>query len=292
MVLLACLGLLGGLFGSAGGEAVCSFQARLRAALDLTQTMQVVYRDVLGEGPGHWDDDPLVPAQEVNCLTWIQIVLAHAYGGERGVEECLRTLRYYGGVISFGTRKHFIDLWTTLDPGPLKPLAGGACVPDRVFEVTLDPQGWLDHLGFPCPSFEAARRVRISAYSAEALQTCLDALAPGIYLSFPVANQRYLASFGQFTGPMIQVHGLFLERGENGTLVHHASFAQRAVIRMGLPRFLLRFGDVFQGYALYRLDENWSCQARSSPVLKEAFPSACERALDRGQRRCVDFISQ
>ena len=48
------------------------------ASLRESQRFQVVVDDMLGEGKGH-DPQPLYPDQEVNCLIWLQWVLAQSY---------------------------------------------------------------------------------------------------------------------------------------------------------------------------------------------------------------------
>ena len=91
---------------------------RIAAAIEQTRDLQVVYTDPLGEGPFHFDPDPLLPGDQIDCMTWLQWVLALAYAGPDGDPALwLQALRYYRSTIGFDTRKHYICLLYT-SPSP------------------------------------------------------------------------------------------------------------------------------------------------------------------------------
>src|SRR5215218_8871341 len=95
---LALLGLLLTVPAATAGaqETDPAFNKRVEAALEGTRHIQVVYQDVLGEGPGSWDPDPRYPNGQVNCLTWLQLVLAEAYGHDPQEKlQVMDRLRYF-----------------------------------------------------------------------------------------------------------------------------------------------------------------------------------------------------
>ena len=68
-------------------------------AIDLSQQdMHIELSDMLGEGEGGWDSDPRVPSASLNCMTWLQWVLAMAY---RPTDlSGLDAIRYYNSEVS------------------------------------------------------------------------------------------------------------------------------------------------------------------------------------------------
>ena len=167
----------------------------------------------------------------------------------------LNALRYYGGEISFSTRKHFIDRWLALEPGPLVPMTG--CVPDRHLDMTLDLDLFRTSRNYPCSLYAPQRDTfSIDYLSASALSSCVVALPPGYYIAFPIASDDYLEKY-HHSGPMGRVHGLLLEVTEQATTVHHASTAYEAIVSDPLAVFLDDIGDFFRGYDLYTFDPVW-----------------------------------
>ena len=81
---------------------------------------KVAYSTSLGEGEGAFDPSSRYIGDTVNCMTWMQGVIASAYGEtEQQRMQYLDSLRYYGDTISFGTRKHYVDRWLALESEPL-----------------------------------------------------------------------------------------------------------------------------------------------------------------------------
>lgn len=69
--------------------------------------------DPLGEGRGAAiDPDPMYRFDALDCMTYIEIVMALAASkDEREFEENLRDIRYFGGIPSYFMRKHFFEHW-------------------------------------------------------------------------------------------------------------------------------------------------------------------------------------
>lgn len=253
---------------------------------------KVEYTDALGDGDAAWDRGPLFPTTSVNCETWLQTVLADAYsvtGSSR--QSVMNLLRYYGGVQSFATRKHYPLHAVTHDPGPLKAIAVDACAPSSE-TVTLGFETFKKSAGFACPLFrETATPETFSYVPREGIANCLNSRlsTSGPLVVYAVPTARYLEKYGKTTGPMGLVHGLLLTRGDRGWTVHHASITSHKVEAALLEDYVKANSSLHKGYALYELDPNWS--ATSAPEIPEAKALAtCEETLVKsGRHRTTDF---
>ena len=246
---------------------------RMKEAIERTKLYKVVYEDVLGEGPGHWDADPRYPTDSVNCIIWFQLLLAETYG--RTPEEkqaVMDRIRYFGGQPGFAFRKHYLDHWTAFDPGPLVNVSSAGC-PFRdaqPYHLELQPQHFLDSINFPCPLYHGDKTaVDLTLDTGVGLVQCGSGLAPGFYALFPVASDRYLAKYAGFSGPMAQVHFVLLEvpplpapgeskeRDAAKFRVWHASTGSGKVIETELGSYVLHMWELFRGYLVYKIDPAW-----------------------------------
>ena len=104
-------------------DGAVEFNLRLEKAIAQSKdNIRIELQDMRGEGEGAWDSDPRVPTNTLNCMTWLQWVLALAYMPETP-QLALDAIRYYNSEPYFATRKHYIDRWLMLEPGPLQPIA-------------------------------------------------------------------------------------------------------------------------------------------------------------------------
>jgi hypothetical protein len=225
------------------------------AALLESQRFKVIVDDMLGEGKGH-DPQPLYPEQEVNCLIWLQWVLARSYSKEHSsVEQNLNALRYYEGTIDFGHRKHFVDRWTMLEPGPL--VSSSLCVTDRAETVLLNLNGLTEKVGFTDPLYEPEQARFLISYSSRAVfEGCVGALPDGYYVLFPIATMRYLERWSS-PSPMLQVHAMVLEINGEERKLWHASIDKKGVVWEEPLAFSERMGEMIQGFRLYELSPSW-----------------------------------
>ncbi len=277
------------------------FTQRVREALEKTRNVSVVYQDVLGEGPGSWDPDPRYPEGKVNCLTWLHLLLAEAYGSNP--EEKLAVmdrLRYFDGHPAFGLRKHFIDQWAALDPLPLRRVDFSFCRSSAVqpFHLDLSPGTFTKSISYGCPLYHQDKTaVDLEVIPPHGLVQCGGMLPEGYYVLFPVATERYLQKYGTFSGPMAQVHSVLLEvaavsGGVGGVgvppesrdaaqyKVFHASISSGKVVETELASYVLHMWNLYRGYVVYELVPDWDW--KSQPPLDEEARAvlACEKRLE------------
>jgi hypothetical protein len=247
---------------------------RIEAAIALTIPLAVDASDPLGEGPGHFDPDPRRPENRIDCMTWLQWVLALAYAEpETDPQPWMDALRYYGGVIGFDTRKHYVDRWLWMDGGPIEPVA----CPEALCEeewVQLELGGLPASRGFPCSIWRPeVRETRIQTTSPENLEELIATLEPGFYVLFGLASPHYLGLYGEHSGPMAQVHPALLHKGAQTTRITHASTALERVAEVDLSEWLDATKRLHRGSVLYQLNPEWD---PSSAVLQVTPESRCQ----------------
>jgi hypothetical protein len=271
---------------------------RLTAAISGSMKMFVVREDVLGEGEGAWDSDPRYPSDTVNCLTWLQFLLSEVYS--RGPDDktaVMDRIRYYGGHIGYGTRKHFLDHWLSIEPAPLKRIDLKNFTGFRRASIQLDFEHFRTFHNYPCRLYRQDLSVlEVDYLTSEGLLECVNTLAPGHYVAFAVAKEKYLLLFGAGSGPMGLVHSLILtidgQQSPDVSLpqsdrarIYHASTFLGAVIEVPLQSYLAQMVDVFDGFALFELDPSWDA---SSPVEENDEARSilrCEAALHGNESR-------
>ena len=239
---------------------------RIAAAIEQSRSLIVDYQDPLGEGPFHFDPDPLLPADRIDCMTWLQWILAQAYAGSSpDPEPWLRALRYYGGAVGFDTRKHYVDRWLWLEPGPMRAVdCGEHC---RAELIQLDPQQLIATREAPCPLWRGdVTAVEVQFIPQDELAEVMSALEPGFYVLFGVATERYLELYGS-SGPMAQVHPALLHVSAEGLTVSHASTALERVATVPIAEWMHAVRNLHRGTALYALDPSWSLS--STPLVIE-----------------------
>lgn len=282
--------------GPAAAEAAGpAFTLRVREALERTRGAKVVYQDVLGEGPGAWDQDPRYPGDQVNCLTWLHLLLAKAYGqSSREKLQVMDRLRYFNGQPGFGLRKHFIDQWTALDPLPLRKVDFGFCRSSAVqpYHLDLTPAVFAKNVGYSCPLYGAKQTsVDLDLVPAHGLVQCAGMLPEGFYVIFPVASERYLQRYGKLSGPMGQVHAVLLAaEGEPGVKpedrdaaqlkVYHASISSGKVMEAELGSYLLNMWNLYRGYVVYELVPDWNWKEKPALDDEARAIAACEAGLE------------
>lgn len=280
MLLLALLG------GIAHAAPTPELDARVAAAVQQTRGLRVVYSDPLGEGDGP-DPDPRLPGTDVDCMTWVQWVLALAGGPPQDAPARLDALRYYGGQVGFRTRKHYLDRWLAWEPGPLQAVDLSAH-PDRASHVvSIEPVLLRAAHGARCPLWrEDERTFRVDHLPADAALASAGAWEPGWYVLTGIATEKYLRKYGQEVGPMGQVHLFLLDATEAGRAgkppedwtLWHASTLRGAVFEDRLGRLLGNTRTIYRGFVPYRVGDSPS--GTGTPVMLD--PATCGDASPPG----------
>ena len=248
----------------------------LSRALNQSTLFEVRYSAGLGEGKGHFDSMPRSVDGTVNCMTWLQWVLASAYAADESQQaRYLQDIRYYDSVVSFGTRKHYIDRWVALDPTPLVPLNNERCRPDVLGYVTLETDLFKEKHGYTCPLYEdSQRQFPVESLTRGKMTDCLKALPEGYYVLFFVGSDLYMERWGKY-GKMGQVHSMIVQKAEEVT-VYHASVDKQRVVTETWPQLSERLESVALGYTIYGLTDSWP--SPRSPSQQSLTIAACEQA--------------
>jgi len=175
-------------------------------------------------------------------------------------------LRYFGNEVGFDTRKHYVDRWLAMDPGPMTAVS---LPEDLVTELTVELS--LDGLpalrGYPCPLWRSNfRSVSFQAIPQDMVHAAVSRLESGFYVLFGVASPRYLELYGEHSGPMGQVHPALLEVTETEVRVHHASTAKEEVVTVPLDAWLTGNQRLHRASTIYALDPTWDPQRRALTI--------------------------
>lgn len=263
---------------------------RMAEAVATTIERRVVLEDVLGEGPGAWDAEPRYPTNKVNCLIWLQLLAAEVYGkGLPDKTPVMDKIRYFGGQVSFGTRKHYTDHWLSLESAPFKKVDLSSCGTKARHHVALDFEIFRKTKSYSCPLYKMDQAAQDFEYvTRESIGDCAQKLKSGYYVMFAVPTEKFLKHSLKQTGPMGLVHAMVLKlrdapgggtRSLDSTLIYHASTAASQVQVEPLAQYLKKSTTIHRGYVVYELDPAWDY---SKPVTLEAQAAeilSCERKL-------------
>jgi hypothetical protein len=231
---------------------------RLAQAIANSNGFNVVREDILGEGEGAWDPDPRYPNESVNCLTWIQFLISEVYSKDS--EDKLRIMdrvRYYGGQVAYGLRKHFLDHWLSVEPEPLKKIPIKDVVGYETHAVTLDFDKFKTFHNYSGLLYrEDLTDFVVESLTPEGLISFAQTLNKGFYFMFAIPTKKYLDLFAQNCGPLGVVHSIVLQVTEK-TVVYHASTQHGKVVSLDLNDYVNNMKSVFSGYVLYVLDNQW-----------------------------------
>jgi hypothetical protein len=246
-------------------------EARIVEIIQRTKSYEVLHEDLVGEGPGGWHSAPRYPGSKVNCIIWLQLVLAEAYGYGKSADDRLLImdrLRYYKGAVGFSLRKHYIDHWLAIEPEPLLKVSLSEWATPLVHRSVLEPAVFLAHNRFPLPLYQMERTTfEVEFYERAGIIAAAQLLPRRCYIGFAVPGKAYLDRFAGQSGPMGLVHALVLDltgeatnrrpRSLNQCIIHHASTSAHKVLSEPLASYVERSSDIHSGYALYQLDHNW-----------------------------------
>lgn len=255
------------------------FSKRVETAIESTREMKIELTDMLGEGEGAWDDDPRYPTGSLNCMIWLQWVLALAYMPE-SPGPALDAIRYYNSQPAFATRKHFIDRWLALEPGPLSPVTeqlSGA----KSKTVTLELNRLVESRKYSCDlAAPMSTTITFSYLSSVEFLEAVPELGNGWYVVFPVANTAYYTDLYPASGPMGQVHSMLLDTRGSEPRIWHASIDYGSVVSEHPKAFAHRMRELIDGFTVYSLDPGWVPVKRSEATLPSTANSLrCESDL-------------
>lgn len=235
------------------GQQADLFQRRVLDAIDAHRSA-VVTSAQLGEGPGAWDSQPRVPDGATTDLLWLHTVLASAYTDEpTGQQRIQDALRYYDGRIAFSHRKHFVDRWLVLEPGPLAPVR--ACEPDLRESLSLPLAKLRERRRYGCAMHAADQAaVTLRYFSARGAAMCAGRLEDGSYVLFGVTSERTRRR--QRLGPVAQVQPALLTISSGFATVTTADASEKRVTSAGLDEFI-GGNSALSGFTIYALDPGW-----------------------------------
>jgi hypothetical protein len=198
-------------------------------------------RDPLGEGKGgHWDPDPLIDLNRVDCLTFVEQVLALAQRTTlNGATSLLATYRYDGGQVSYRRRRHFMELqWL---PGlvrvgllrDLTPEVAGDAARTLVREVTRESyrgafRRWPRRLGGSLP----LGSIRLSYVPTSKAPALAGKIPPGTIMALVRRTPE--------SWPVVVTHVGFVVRRAQELVFRHAIHVAGRVIDEPLDRYIAR----------------------------------------------------
>jgi D-alanyl-D-alanine carboxypeptidase/D-alanyl-D-alanine-endopeptidase (penicillin-binding protein 4) len=199
----------------------------------------------LGEGPGAaHDPDPLIDLSRVDCVTFVEQVLALAAGSTYAeATDVLQQIRYKNGEIDYGTRNHFFIADWIRNNAFARDVTGAlgvACTEEtrtigrrKFFELTKAPE-YLDG---------AADLPMTLSYAPESAAVQADAKIPDVALVVFIGKPKWL--FASHCGLYVR---------ENGVgMLYHASSVKNEVIAVPFADYVQGNGKIV-GFTVYVIE--------------------------------------
>ena len=213
---------------------------------DLTAVGAVYAADPLGEGPGTTPDDgPLLDYARVDCVTYVEQVLALTLSSN--TEEAMTTLqclRYKDGVIDFRWRNHyFVSDWLPNNNPWLEDITGvvggDAC---RTMTKTISRKRFFADKGLPQYADIHDEIMTTSYLPRERVADTLPALRQGDLVVFVISTPGIIAG-----------HVGLLRAHPDGLALQHAGSKAGAVVTQPLLAYLKAAPTSFLGCKFARL---------------------------------------
>jgi hypothetical protein len=216
---------------------------RIAVWADLAAVDAVYAADPLGEGPGAAPDaDPLCDFARVDCVTYVEQVLALAQSkSQADFAEMLKRLRYKDGLVDFRARNHyFVSDWLP---------ANAWCVRDVTAEVGGETVKTMTKT-IARKAFFAGKGVTSDVPDEQATAAYIPREAVGTVLGR--LKEGDVAIFVMSTPGIIAGH-VGLLRAQKGTVcLQHASQTERRVVTVPLERYLRDLPTRFVGLKVAR----------------------------------------
>lgn len=244
----------------------------LLPAIEQSRLVPVSLEQAYGEGSGAFDSRSRHSVSSLNCITWLQWVLAKSYSSPSiPLEQYLDAIRYYDYKIGFNHRKHFIDRWLIYEPAPLIPVHTQECSTSAAISVQLQLSQFREKQGYSCSLFNEESPVEhlvVPYISEQNMESCTTALPEGFYVLFMVPNERWLDRWSTI-GEMGTVHAMILHRTQESSTVYQASVDQGVVAEESWTEVGKRLSPVSLGYRVFALQSNWSPKTSEPLANKE-----------------------
>jgi hypothetical protein len=255
-------------------------QARLdwfvSAVVRRNLSWDIHYKDAMGEGPGRWHSAPRLPGHVLNCLTWLQVVLAQSYALCWGLRfpMVLDSIRYFHGIVGFSTRKHYVDQWLRLDPGPLRLMVDSPAFHAGTLVSRIEPTSLQRLRGFNGDLYAARfTDLLLPYFTYPSLLKRLAEEKNQHVILFGVPTPEYLACYSPISGPIALGHAILCERdsteGSGGYWrCYHASTALGRVVDEELLTFMERCSGNYRGFVACALCAQWR-PTRPEPSMQQ-----------------------
>jgi len=233
-------------------QAVDAFLAAQPPALTWTKRVHTVaeaalatpYKDgPLGEGPsGRFDQDPLIDLSRVDCVTYVEQVLALA--ASESYDEAfsrLQAIRYREGTIDFSTRHHFfISDWIAHN-GFCRDISSGLGVETQPLTRTIGRKKFFDK----ATSGELGAGIKDQVESIRYVP-----LSHGATAEQKLPEAALLVFVGKIDWLFALHCGLYL-KDEAGGMLYHASSKSGKVVKVALADYLRENAGRYLGFTAY-----------------------------------------
>lgn len=216
---------------------------RLAVWADLAAVDAVYAADPLGEGEGATPDpDPLSDFAHVDCVTYVEQVLALALAKDAaGFPDVLRRIRYKDGQIDYRARNHyFVSDWLPANAWFIRDVTAevGAGV-TQTMTKTISRKTFFAGKGIACdlPDEQASTPY----IPREQVGKVLGKLKEGDIVVFVVTTPGIIAG-----------HVGLLRKKDGVLCVQHASLSEKRVITSPLERYVNNIPERFVGIKVAR----------------------------------------
>ena len=230
----------------------------LKRSIEDSLHFNVVVDDILGDEDGY-DNDPMQVTTHVNCMVWLQWVLARYYtylehgyninSIETNHAKYLNEIRYFQEPYTFGNRIHYVDRWIFVGENYLVP--NSSCQRSKTKSISLPLKDFFMTKGWDGDIYVPQANTIIFPYStnAEFLDCVYYHLPDGFYLVFPVANEEYKHRWN-ISGDIGLVHSMILEVDSVNKKLWHASIDMEKVLAERPEDFVNRISHLIDGYVV------------------------------------------
>jgi len=223
-----------------------TFEQRLEKLL--VDTLGTPYADgPLGEGPdGEYDTDPLIDFGRVDCVTYVEQVVAAATARDyTQLLGNLQGIRYENGTVDYERRNHFlISDWIENNPFAVEA-TGDLRVPTDTVTRTISRREFFELVNATgLAQLTPDRNVSLAYVPAEHAETA-EATIPSPSLVVFVGQVDWLFA----------LHcGVFHRDDDEVGRLYHASSKAGKVVAMDLGDYMRDQADRYLGFSVYRLN--------------------------------------
>lgn len=224
-----------------------TFEQRIERLL--TDSLGTPYADgPLGEGPdGEYDTDPLIDFSRVDCVTYVEQVVAGAIAHDyEDLVDKLQDIRYRDGQIDYESRNHFlVSDWIGNNGFAVEVTKDLGVSPETVTR-TISRRDFFDLVKAPDLGEDTEDEAVELAYIPSKQTKAAEATIPSPSLVVFVGKVDWLFA----------LHCGIYQRGEDGVgRLYHASSKAGEVVAMDLSDYVEEQDDRYLGFGVYRIVE-------------------------------------